>query len=111
MSGILRVFLNANLRSGHDGLTELAKEHGIKTDKIEPGSFVVFVNSQKNKIKVYAANDVIAYCRLPQGRVVNMNTIRELPHVFNGRAIDYDKALKLAVEKQLLIKTKSTIVI
>lgn len=104
--GILRVFINADLRAGHDGLSQLAKENGIKTSEIEPGSFLVFINTGKNKLKVYASNQVIAYLKLPNGKI-NMNTIRELPKVFNGRSINYSEALKMAVEKQMREKGRT----
>lgn len=110
-TGILRVFLNVNLRAGHDGLTKLAKDHQVKTSDLEPGSYIVFINAAKNKLKLYAANEVIAYLRLGKGRSIDMNTIRELPYVFNGKFINYDAALKTAVEKQMVNKNKSIRVI
>lgn len=106
MTGILRVFINADLRAGHDGLSKLAKDNGLNTQQIEPGSFLVFINTAKDKLKVYASNQVIAYLRLPKGKI-NMNTIRELPRVFNGSRINYSEALKIAVEKQMAEKGRA----
>lgn len=102
---ILQVFMNANLRSGHDGLEKLAKDNGIKVRSLEPGQFVVFINTHKDKVKVFAASQVIAYCRLEKGRKIDMNVIREIPRVFlsNGR-LDYEAALKEAVEQALARK-------
>lgn len=109
--GIIRVFLNVDMRNGHDGLATLAKEHQLKVSEIERGSFIVFVNAQKNKVKLYAANDTIAYLRMPRGSAFNLNVVRELPKVFNGRNINYTEGLKLAVEKQLIAKGSSIRVI
>lgn len=108
-NGILRVFLNVDMRNGHDGLSEIAAENDIKVSEIELGNYIVFVNNQRNKMKLYASNDVIAYTRLPAGRKIEMRVIKELPRVFNGRQINYDAALKLAVDKALSDKPTQTI--
>lgn len=98
---ILQVFLNADLRCGHDGLAQLAKKHGMNVAKIESGQFLIFINGQRSKVKIYAASNVIAYLKLDKGRL-NMDTIREIPRVFAAKGrMDYDEALKLAVEKSL----------
>jgi hypothetical protein len=104
--GILRCFLNVDLRNGHDGLAEIAKQNDIKATEIESGSYIVFINTQRTKLKMFAAGNVIAYLKMPQGDKINMNVIRELPTVFNGKSINYDKALKSAVEKAMNRKTK-----
>lgn len=111
VKGILRVFLNVDMRNGHDGLSKTAKENGIKTSDIEAGSYVIFINASSNKLKMYAAGEVIAYLRLPAGRKINMDVIRELPRVFDGRRINYQEALKTAVEAALVRKGKATYIV
>ena len=111
MSGIIQCFLNVDMRNGHDGLTKLSKENGVITQKIEPGNFVVFVNSRRDKLKLFAANQVIAYLRMPAGRKIEMRVIKELPRVFNGKKIDYDQALSLALDKALREKQSALTVI
>lgn len=100
-TGILQCFLNVDMRNAHDGLSVIAKKNGIDPEKIEPGSFIVFINSARTKLKVYASDQVVAYLRLESGRKLNMNVIRELPRVFNGRSIKYDEALKSVVESAI----------
>lgn len=108
MSGkLLRVFLNVDMRNGHDGLSLIAKDNAIKTSEIESGSYVVFINSQRTKLKMFAAGQVVAYLRMSQGRTINMNVIKELPSVFNGKQINYDVALKTAVETAMAKKASA----
>ena len=96
---IIQVFMNVSMINGHDGLAEIAKAQGIKTNEIDPGSYVVFVNSAKDRIKVYAAGQTVAYVRLEKGRKVDLRVIREIPNVFRGGKIEYDKALEVAIDK------------
>lgn len=105
--GIVQCFLNVDMRNGHDGLAAIAKDNGIKVNEIDSGSYLVFVNSQKTKLKLYAAGQVIAYLRMPSGNKINMNVIREIPTVFNGKSINYDQALKTAVEQAMEKKRKA----
>lgn len=111
MSKLLRVFINVDLRAGHEGLSILAKKHNIQTSKITPGNYVVFINTRRDKLKMYAADEVVAYLRLPAGRRISMYVIKELPHVFNGVTINYDRALAIAIDKQLLKSGKSLVVL
>lgn len=101
---VLQIFLNHDLRNGHDGLSGIAKEAGIDTRKLVPGQYVAFINAKKDKLKLYAANGVVAYLKLEAGRKIDERVIRELPRVFQGGRIDYDKALKEVVETALARK-------
>lgn len=110
MSRIVRCFMNADLRKGHDGLSGLAKEMAnIDVNNLTPGEYVVFINTHKNKIKVYAANQVIAYHR-HRGRI-DMNTIRLIPRSFTGSGMNYDEMLKRAVIENLAARGKNLTVI
>lgn len=92
--------MNADLRSGHDGLASLAKQFEIDVRKLLPGEYLVFINSAKNKIKVYAANNVVAYLKLSNGGRVDLNSIRYIPQAFTASGqIDYDEALKRSIEE------------
>lgn len=99
--GIIQCFLNTSMINGHDGLTAIAKKAGIKVSSITPGSYVVFVNAAQDRIKVFAANNVVAYVRLGRGRKVDLRVIREIPQVFSGASINYDEALEKVVTKAL----------
>jgi hypothetical protein len=99
---VLQIFLNADLRNGHEGLAELAKERGIDVTKLLPGQYVVFVNAGKDKLKLYAAANVLAYLKLTGGQKFDLRVIAFIPKAFNGSGkLDYDKALKDAVEEAL----------
>lgn len=96
------------MANGHDGLSAIAKKSRINVADLETGSYVVFVNVARDRIKVYAAQNVVAYVRLSQGRKVDLRVIKEIPRVFNGTSINYDKALELVVNRRLVSKaTKS----
>ena len=99
MSRVIQCFLGVNMIQGHDGLSKLAKGKGIDVKSLEPGNFVVFINNRKDRIKVYTANNVIAYLRMDSGKI-DLRTISEIPRPFNASGkIDYDKALKDALLK------------
>jgi hypothetical protein len=112
MSGkILQCFLNVNMQNGHDGLADICKTNGIKVKEIEPGSYVVFINTARDKLKLYAAGQVLAYLRLEKGQKLNMQVIKELPRVFDGRQINYDLALKKVIEDMMAKKQKTVVAI
>lgn len=99
---ILQCFFDADLRNGHDGLAAIAKKKKIDVTKLEPGRYIVFVNSSKDKIKMYAASNVVAYYKCRAGEKLNLLAIREIPKSFTASGqIDYDSALKIAIEKAL----------
>jgi hypothetical protein len=99
---ILQCFLNADLRQGHDGLEKLARQNNIDVTRLHPGQYVVFVNSHRDKVKVYAANGVVAYYRHTGGRIYDLRVLQEIPKAFNGTAtFNMDTALKTVVEDAL----------
>lgn len=98
---VVRCFLNADMRNGHEGLRLVAAKEKIDVDKLAPGEFVVFVNAAKDRLKIYTHSRVLAY-QHQKGVRINLKTIAEIPRAFaaTGR-IDYDKALKTTLEKEL----------
>lgn len=101
MTKLLRVFLNADMRYGHRGLKKLAKDAGIDVSEITPGDFVIFLNTEKNRIKLYGANNVVAYLALDQGKI-DMRTVALIPRAFKASGkIDYDASLKDVVMNEL----------
>lgn len=101
MSRLLRVFLNADMRNQHDGLRALAKTEKINIDKLEVGEMVLFINSDKNRVKLYGSNNVLAYLKLDKGKI-DMRTISLIPRAFSGSGkIDYDAALKEVLTREL----------
>lgn len=99
---VLQCFFNADLRNGHEGLQQIATEAGLDVGKLSPGQYVIFVNAKRDRLKLYAANHVVAYYKAPAGQSINLLTIQEIPRAFmsTGR-IDYDVALKAAIEKTM----------
>jgi hypothetical protein len=101
MNKIVQVFLGADLRNSHDGLTALAKSKKIDVTKLEPGQFVLFINHSRDRLKLFAANNVIAYLKVPSGRL-NMATISLIPQAFHTTGkIEYDKVLREVLIREL----------
>lgn len=89
---ILQVFFDVDLRNGHEGLREIAKKAKVDVENLKEGEFLIFLNTRKDKVKVYASNDVYAYYRSPTGRI-QLEAIRHIPNAFNGTSINMEKAL------------------
>jgi len=100
MSRLLRVVFNADMRNSHDGLAKLAKSLNIDVNKLQPGNFVAFINSKKNHLKLYASGNIIAHLKLPNGKL-NLNLLSKLPTYFNGTEIEYTKALREQMLKEI----------
>jgi hypothetical protein len=105
-SRVLRCFLNADLRLGHPGLTALAKKEGrISTSDLAPGDYLVFINSHRNKIKIYGASEVVAYHRMGKGDVIDPRVIARIPQAFLGASkFEYDSILREVIEESLAKK-------
>ena len=97
---IISYFPDVHMGLGHQGLSDLARKHKRSVDKLEAGDFLLFMNRSQTAFKLYAAGNVIAYYKSTRGRI-EPSTITMLPKYFNGTRIDYDGALKEAVEKSL----------
>lgn len=99
---IVQVFQNADMRNGHDGLRIAAASAGIDTDTLTPGTYVVFINSKRTMVKLYAANNVIAFYRARAKEALDIRTIPMIVKSFKGSGrIEYDEALKQAVVEAL----------
>lgn len=101
MKKVKRVFINVNMRSQHDGLTELAKQNGIHPEKLSTGEYLVFVNTRRTAVKLMTKEKVIAHYKSPQGHVIDLNVIKHIPNAFDGKEINYSKALELAIDQKL----------
>jgi hypothetical protein len=99
---IVQVVLNSDLRSGHLGLTKAAKGLGISTEKLEPGQYVVFVNTAQNRVKLYTSNQIIAYWKVEKGRRVDLNTLRLIPYAFRSKgSLQYDGLLRETLNQKM----------
>jgi len=99
MNKLIRYFHSVDLRNSHNGLSFIAKKHGIDTRKLGQGEFIAFTNRAQTKIKLYAGGDVIAYLRVSKGRI-DPRVIQNLPKHFNGGSINYDLAIEDTLKKQ-----------
>lgn len=74
----------------------------LDVKSLEPGKCVVFINKKHNALKMFASgNETVAYLRLPPGQSIEPRAIAMLPKFFNGRSIDYSKALKKVLDDKL----------
>lgn len=107
MREIKQAFLNVSMINRFDGLCEIAKKAGIKLTELTSESYLIFVNSNRNRIAMLVGPQIIgkkqtmAYVKLEKGRTVDLRTIQELPRAFDGKSINYDKALGMAIDKAL----------
>ena len=100
----MQVFLNTDLRMGHPGLSKLAIKNKLNPDTLADGEYILFINSKKNKLKLYAAKEIVAYLRLKTG-VLDMRAISIIPRVFESRGrVDYDEAIREVLTKELARK-------
>lgn len=107
---IKQVFFNVSMINGHDGLTRIVKleqkkvpnEHRVRAEQLNPGELLVFINTQRNKLKILAANGVMAYLKLRSGRL-DLQAIQYIPNALQGNTIDYDKALAYRMGKMLSV--------
>lgn len=107
MGHVVHFFGDVDLRSQHNGLSELAKKEKIDVRKLRPGEYLVFVNHARDRVKMYTASNVIAYLKVDTGKI-DLRTIQYIPTAFEGSGkIDYDRSLKEFVEKSLIKKRKT----
>lgn len=107
---IVRVFLNVDMRNGHDGLASVARDYDISVDTLSAGEYLVFINSRRNKMKVYAVNNVVAYMKTDKS-VIDLNAVRYVPEAFTAEGeLNYSKALARSVEESLQRSNKSVYV-
>lgn len=92
---IVQLFVNVSMGMQHNGLSLLCEEYGIKVSDLEPGQWVCFTNRARDKIKVYGANNVLAYVRLPPGATVSLEAVALIPLAFKGSP-DIDLTAELA---------------
>lgn len=109
---IKRVFLNVSMINRFDGLQRIAKQAGVKMKDMDEGSYLVFVNHDRDKIamlvgpQVEGSSQIMAYTRLGRGRKVDLRIIAEIPKAFDGKSLNYNKALSLAVDEAFKRKKK-----
>lgn len=98
---MVQIVFNADLRCSHDGLRLLAKSLKINLDALVVGEFVVFINTNKNMLKIFAAGNTIAHFKNEKSRMINMKILSMIPRFFNGKELKYDEALAEVIRKEI----------
>jgi hypothetical protein len=103
----LHVFLGVDMRKSHDGLILLAKNKKIDLTKLPDETAAVFISANKLRIKTYSYNHIVGYLRANSYRPFDLSAIDEFPRAFDKSGMmNYNKALKAALEKKLHTKGK-----
>lgn len=101
MNKILRVFLETDMRSQHDGLIKVAKAQKVDLTSVNMGEHVLFINRKMDRIKLYSSSGVLSYFRSTKGRL-SLHVIEQIPRCFDAKGkINWDQAERLALDKQL----------
>lgn len=98
---LVEVFIGVNMSRQHDGLYAIAKKYGVDLGKLDVGSACVFIARDRCRIKVIAWNGVLSYLRTTdRRRPFSLDALDEFHKAFNvDGSFDYDKALRLNLEK------------
>lgn len=96
---IAQVILDVDLRNSHDGLMEIARKRGVSLKDLKPGQYLVFVNLQRDRFKIFAPapngrGAIIVYYRAYQGRV-DRESIETIPQAF-GLKTGFETGPRLA---------------
>lgn len=103
MNKLVRCFLNADFRCQHKGLNILAKKEGCDSRKLKHGEHIMFVNTQRNKIKMISSNNIMTYMSLDRGKV-DLECIQAIAQNFSrDLTMSYKKALTVKIKKRLRI--------
>lgn len=100
---LLAAIANVSMALGHDGLSIVAKKFNIKVEKLEDGELVLFINKQRDRLKMIGAKGVVlGYVRMPKGQSLPVGAIQYLPQAFSGDGkINVDSAIATYVEKTM----------
>lgn len=98
----IKAIFEVNLGKGHDGLTLIAKDLGVKTENLARGEFVLFLNKAKTAVKIFAANNVVAYYKDPNRRPMTMEDLTSIPNCFNGVSFDFNAKLERLLNNEII---------
>lgn len=99
---VLHVIPEVSMIYGHKGLSEAAAKArlGIKPEELKQGEFIMFINKAFTAVKLLAANEVLIYYRHPKRHRLNYEALRLIPNFFDGRSLNYPKALRALIDKK-----------
>lgn len=78
---IIHVFLDADLRNGHDGFDALLKKQDIDIADLDAGEAILFLNTAMNRAKVYSTQGYVGYVRF--GHKMQLTNL----HIFTDVAV------------------------
>lgn len=109
---VLHAFYNVSMHFQHSGLTELISQSTGK-DWLARGEVALFLNSSWEACKVLTASGILAYKRVPQGRRITLEDIKQIPVHFGGARLSFEPALEERIKakfeeifKEKLIKLR-----
>lgn len=103
----VHVFLSVDMRKGHDGLIEYAKNRKVNLRELPDETAAVFINRQRDKMKTYSYNHVVGYMRSEKHRPFDIAAVDHFAMAFKkDGTMDYSKALKARLEIALGKKGK-----
>ena len=81
-------------------MSKIAKTQKIDVFKLGRGQYVIFLNRKKDRIKLFAVDNILAYLR--QDKPIDMQAIQKIPRAFEGNGkIEDDADLKKFMEQAL----------
>lgn len=96
---ISQVFLGADMRCAHEGLSIVAKKYHIDTETLPDNHMLVFINSKRTIMKVFVAGNILAHVKRDN---ISLAAICEIPRAFSYKGtVDYDEALRISLEKHI----------
>lgn len=98
-NAIVGYFPEADLRCGHSGLSQQATKAKIDLKNLARGEYVVFLNKRQDKMKIMTAGNMLVYQKTFNYSKINPHIISLIPKYFGGRGLDYEGALREAIEK------------
>ena len=109
-TNIVLLIDNVHMGLGHDGLTKLAKKFKRDPMSLGQGELLMFLNRKRDKLKIMGHRGlVLGYLKMPGGNRIMLDAIQYIPKAFGARGeIDYDSALKKALETRLLKASRPT---
>lgn len=101
---IVLAMSNVSMALGHDGLRTLASKHGLELDTLQPGDLALFMNTQRDKLKMIGAKGIVlGYLRMPKGQKMPLEAVQYIPRAFaSDGSVSLDKAIRTHLAERLL---------
>ncbi len=101
---VLQVFLNTDMRGGHNALILLGKSHGLDLPALQDSQAVIFINRKRTLMKIYVSGNTFSYTKRD---VIDLDVIRHIPKAFGAnKSFSYDAALEESLREKLFKKKR-----